>query len=517
MAPIFGENPYLVDGEDVRGSVYMKGAVDGQPIQTWIPKENVAEARKAGLVPTEFVVRQTRRAGGKDIVSERRLPANVYANVPTTGFGGAVASDPLGAALMSLAGGGRQAPGPNYAGARSQVVPTEQATGSTPMREELQADLTQSGMEALPMAVQMAIMLGVPLAGVPSYLARTGLTLAGQTGVKMLEQKLEGEKVDPQAAMTRGGLLGSPLGMTAIGAVADVLPFAARSAGRRLVKGGLGPSPIGAEEQILEPSMRLRVTNPVTGKVELQSPRPTVEWTNAASQETKLLGDRTQALAKAASEGANAPQFDPLRLRKVVEDDIRELGQTDILSGGPQKVSETVMQRLEKVLGIKIAGGFKPGLRAEPITMDRLLAITRKAGDYASSAMQARLAAAKQGNALPEADAMEVLARKLWAEGKAMMAESGGAGQAIAANSERQFQLIETNNLMKHAYGRGQGRFDIITPRGSIPSGASLMRFGMQPSMAPILQGAASTTPIFDALNPPRQQSTTRPIPIMGE
>lgn len=217
-----------------------------------------------------------------------------------------------------------------------------------------------------------------------------------------------------------------------------------------------------------------------------------------------MLGRRNQELAKAASEGTNAPQFDPLRLRKVVEDDIRELSQTDILSGGPQKVSETVKQRLEQVLGIKIAGAFSPKLQAEPITMDRLFAITRKAGDYASSAMQARLAAAKAGNALPDADAMEVLARKLWAEGKAMMAESGGTGQVLAANAERQFQLIETNNLMKHAYGRGQGRFDIITPRGSIPSGASLMRFGMQPSMAPILQGAATTTPIFDALNPRR-------------
>lgn len=513
MAPIFGENPYLVDGEDVRGSVYMKGAVDGQPIQTWIPKENVAEARKAGLVPTEFVVRQTRRAGGKDIVSERKLPANVYANVPATGFGGAVASDPLGSALMALAGGGRQAPGPSG----GQVVPTEQATGGTPMREALQADLTQSGMEAAPLVLQALISGGVPLSGWQSLLGRAALTLGGQTGVKMVEQKMEGEKVDHQAAMTRGGFLGNPVAMTTIGAVADAIPFLARASGRRLVKGGLGPSPIGAEEQIMEPSMRLRVMNPVTGKVELQSPRPTVEWTKAATEETTILGNRNQALAKAASEGADAPKFDPLRLRKVVEDDIRDLKQTDILSGGPEQVSQTVMERLEKVLGIKIAGALRPSLQAEPITMDRLFAITRKAGDYASSAMQARLAAAKAGNAMPEADAMEVIARKLWAEGKAMMAESGGAGQAIAANAERQFRLIETNNLMKHAGTRSLSPFELLTPRGSIPVGTSLMQFGMQPSIAPILQGAGATAPLFNALNPPRQQSATGPIPIMGE
>jgi len=97
-----------------------------------------------------------------------------------------------------------------------------------------------------------------------------------------------------------------------------------------------------------------------------------------------------------------------------------------------------------------------------------------------------------------------------------MMAESGPAGKAMAANAQRQFDLIETNNLMKVAGKRSAGKFDLLTPRGSIPGGAAAYRAGLAPSVGttvPIV-----TTPLYNLLNPPRQQQQTvsAPIPIMG-
>jgi hypothetical protein len=297
--------------------------------------------------------------------------------------------------------------------------------------------------------------------------------------------------------------------MTSIGLVGDVLPYLARVLGRRMTKSGLGTSPIGAEEQAWDKSMRLGVENPTTGRVEMQSPRPTLEWTTAASNEVKLIGDRSAKIAQAASEGPAAPKFDVMRLNKVVEDDIKALSEIDVITGGPQATSEAVRDRLQKVLGIKWSGGMGGRLEGEPIDMNRLYQITRNAGDYAGRMFRARLAAAQEGKALPDADATEIIAKKVWAEGKAMMSESGPAGQAIAANADRQFRLIQINELMKRAGKSASSVMKVMTPRSAIPTGAKLFEIGMGGSPTPYLQAATAplnTTPVFNALNPPRAQ-----------
>lgn len=514
MSPIFGENPYLVDGEDVRGSVYMRGTVDGEPIQTWIPKENVGEARKIGFVPTPFVVRQKRRAAGKDIVSERKLPANVYANIPAAGFQGAVTSDPLGSAVYTLLSGGMAAPGPEG----GAVVPTEQAMGSTPMGEAVRANLTAASTEALPAALQIALArFGPQLTGPGSLLTRALTTLAAQTGAQMVGQKVEGEPVNVGEAVSRGGLA-SPAAQTGLGIIGDVIPYLSRATGRRLTKGGLGAAEVGTEESLMGPAMRLKVKNPVTGRVESQSPRPTKEWTSAADAETKMLGDRNLALVNAATKADNAPVFDSRRLSDVVEKDIEQLSRTDIMSGAPEQASREVLARLTKVLGINLTRGGE----ALPMNTRELFDVTRKAGDYASDALRARLAATEAGKAIPAADQTEVLARKIWAEGKAMLTESGEAGATIAVNAQRQRDLIDVNNHMKLAGMRTQPRFEPVPPRSSIPTGTALMEFGYRPDMltrpatSAVLQAAGATTPLFSALNPPRTVEPERIPPNTG-
>lgn len=527
MSPIsdflLGQNPYVVptgpggEPEDIRGKVYMRGNVDGAEQGAWIPKENVAEARTLGFTPSEFVLRQTSRMGGKDVVLERRLPANVYANVPAEGFAGMMTGHTATLPFVTLES--TRAPFQQIGSTKynPEIVTPQQAIGSTPFWEAFAASQRQGTSEMLPQTAALLTTLFAPeMRGIGSLLTRTGMTLAGQEAAQMGSQKIEGEQVDPRAALTRGGF-GSPAASAVLGAALDLVPPLLRGSGRRLVKGGLGTAPIGAEERAWNPSMRLRVTNPLTGKVEIQSPRPTQEWTQAADAEVKLLSQRNASIAEEASKATNPVEFDPNRFTNVIEQDIAQSEQFDILSGGPTKVANEVLNRARQVLGNdQWVGGMTGGFQSKPITLERVYEISRRAGDYANRAFQARLAAAQGGNPLPEADSFELLARKIWAEAKAMMSEAGPTGKAMAANAQRQFDLIETNNLMKVAGKRSAGKFDLLTPRGSIPGGAAAYRAGLAPSVGPTLPMVMN--PLYNALNPPHQleKPSNVPIPIMG-